>query len=200
LWESIKRIIGEVGPEWCFFENVSAHLRVGFEQVHDDLCSMGYKVASGLFKATEVGAGHSRERLFLLAHSVSKRRERTVERESICLDETSDSSFSKECTIGRLAHAFDNGGAIMGSEASEYPMDLGFPPRPDSELWRNIGDRFSPAKIIESNILGMANGLAATMDSLRCSGNAVCPLVAAYAFHILQTNFELSPETIKPPI
>lgn len=67
LWPHVRRIVGEVQPQRCFFENVARHLRVGFEQVHDDLLAMGYGVKAGLFTAAEVGAPHQRERLFVLA-------------------------------------------------------------------------------------------------------------------------------------
>ena len=68
LWPHIARIVREVEPPVCFFENVGGHLRLGFEQVHDDLRSMGYRVKAGLFTAEEVGAPHKRERLFILAY------------------------------------------------------------------------------------------------------------------------------------
>ena len=68
LWPEVARIVSEVEPAFCFFENVSGHLRLGFEQVHDDLRAMGYTVAAGLFTAEEVGAPHKRERLFILAY------------------------------------------------------------------------------------------------------------------------------------
>ena len=68
LWPYISRIVGEIAPALCFFENVSGHLRLGFEQVHDDLCRLGYSVKTGLFTAEEVGASHKRERLFILAY------------------------------------------------------------------------------------------------------------------------------------
>ena len=74
LWPYIKDIVSVVEPELCFFENVSHHLRLGFEQVHDDLRSMGYSVAAGLFTAEEVGATHKRERLFILAYRDRDRR------------------------------------------------------------------------------------------------------------------------------
>lgn len=65
-----ENIIEQLGyPEWLFFENVANHLRVGYEEVHTDLQSMGYRVATGLFTASEVGATHQRERLFILAHA-----------------------------------------------------------------------------------------------------------------------------------
>ena len=71
LWPHVARIVREIEPRLCFFENVGGHLRLGFEQVHDDLRSMGYRVAAGLFTAEEVGASHKRERLFILAYTES---------------------------------------------------------------------------------------------------------------------------------
>ncbi len=68
LWPHIARIVREVKPPVCFFENVGGHLRLGFEQVQDDLRAMGYRVKAGLFTAAEVGAPHKRERLFILAY------------------------------------------------------------------------------------------------------------------------------------
>lgn len=68
LWPYIRRIISEIEPTMCFFENVGGHLQLGFEQVHDDLQRLGYTVKAGLFTAEEVGAPHRRERLFILAY------------------------------------------------------------------------------------------------------------------------------------
>jgi DNA (cytosine-5)-methyltransferase 1 len=69
LWPHIRRIIGEVDPEWCFFENVEGHLTLGAAEVFEDLRNMGYTVKAGLFSALEVGASHLRRRLFILAHA-----------------------------------------------------------------------------------------------------------------------------------
>ncbi len=73
LWPEIKRLITEIEPPICFFENVSNHLRVGFEEVANDLRQLGYQVKAGLFTAQEVGAPHRRERLFILAYNNSDR-------------------------------------------------------------------------------------------------------------------------------
>ena len=66
LWPEVHRVIGEVEPALVFLENVGNHLRQGFEQVANELCDLGYRVAAGLFTAEEVGASHRRERLFIL--------------------------------------------------------------------------------------------------------------------------------------
>jgi len=69
LWPEIKRLITEIEPPICFFENVGGHLRLGFEEVANDLRQLGYQVKAGLFTAAEVGAPHKRERLFILAYN-----------------------------------------------------------------------------------------------------------------------------------
>ncbi len=75
LWPSIARIVAEVEPALCFFENVGGHLSLGFDVVRDELQGMGFRVAAGLFSASEVGAPHRRERLFILAHRYERGRE-----------------------------------------------------------------------------------------------------------------------------
>ena len=67
LWPYLERDIRAVRPLWCFFENVSGHLSLGFSEVRQSLSDMGYAVEAGIFTAEEVGAPHRRERLFILA-------------------------------------------------------------------------------------------------------------------------------------
>ena len=67
LWPVIAAGIRELEPEWCIFENVGAHLRLGFYEVARELQGMGYRVAGVLLTAEEVGAPHGRERLFIMA-------------------------------------------------------------------------------------------------------------------------------------
>lgn len=68
LWPDIARIIGELRPRWCFFENVSGHLSLGYDVVANELRGLGYAVAAGIFSAEETGAAHERQRLFIVAY------------------------------------------------------------------------------------------------------------------------------------
>ena len=67
LWPCIAERIREIRPGLCFFENVSNHLTLGFDEVRAELQGMGYGVEAGLFAAAETGAPHIRRRLFILA-------------------------------------------------------------------------------------------------------------------------------------
>lgn len=67
LWPHISAIIESIKPLFCFFENVSGHLTLGFDEVYRSLSDMGYRIEAGIFTAEEIGSPHERERLFILA-------------------------------------------------------------------------------------------------------------------------------------
>lgn len=67
LWPYICDGIVASAPVWCWFENVSNHLTIGYDQVRRDLQRIGYSVEEGIYSAEEIGAPHVRKRLFILA-------------------------------------------------------------------------------------------------------------------------------------
>ena len=70
LWSTARRIIVQSGVWFVLIENVRGMLSSGgAERVRRDLHRLGFAVEGGLFTASEVGASHERERLFILAVS-----------------------------------------------------------------------------------------------------------------------------------
>lgn len=67
LWPYIADIIRADRPFFCWFENVANHLNIGYDIVRSELQEMGYHVEEGIYSASEAGAPHKRERLFILA-------------------------------------------------------------------------------------------------------------------------------------
>ena len=68
LWPAVERIAAGLGYPDLFLENVPGVLRYYWETIRPSLQGMGYTVAEGLFTASETGAPHKRQRLFILAH------------------------------------------------------------------------------------------------------------------------------------
>lgn len=72
LWSPTRRIIVQARPWFVLIENVAGMLSpgadeiAGAERVWRDLRRLGFAVEGGLFTASEVGAPHERERLFIL--------------------------------------------------------------------------------------------------------------------------------------
>ena len=67
LWPNIKEIIGTLRPRIVILENVRGHLSLGFKEVLQDLTQIGYDAKWTIVRASDVGAPHRRERLFILA-------------------------------------------------------------------------------------------------------------------------------------
>lgn len=212
LWPCIRDIVSVIEPRLCFFENVSHHLRLGFEQVHDDLRSLGYGVAAGLFTAEEVGASHKRERLFILAHAEGAGAWLNQSRLSQGLGGDGASLVDTSCDrqrgkTGNIPGAYggqnrssvqlsdsasqsvaDTDGAGLeryaGDETSEDTADFAL--GSGLPLWPPCPgehDAWKPVPAaLKPSIHRMADGMANRVDRLRACGNGVVPLAAAYAF------------------
>jgi DNA (cytosine-5)-methyltransferase 1 len=68
LWPYIKKAISTIRPSIVFLENVRGHFGLGFRDVLTDFASIGYDVRWSLIRASDVGAPHRRERLFIVAY------------------------------------------------------------------------------------------------------------------------------------
>jgi DNA (cytosine-5)-methyltransferase 1 len=77
LWAEFARIICEIQPRWVLAENVpgllSSDARRFFGRVLGDLAALGYDAEWSIVSACSMGAPHTRERLFILAHARSRR-------------------------------------------------------------------------------------------------------------------------------
>lgn len=171
LWDHIRRIIGECGAPFVFLENVSNHLRRGFELVQDELRQMGYRVAATLSPAAEAGATHYRERLFVLAWSGAS------DWPSIDVGDTDCEGLE-----GRQLHE---------------PRDCGYerptwPPGPEARAdWMAV---LGQEAHLEPGFCRVADGRPAWVDRIRSLGNGVVPLQAAVSFRVLADVLTCAPE------
>jgi DNA (cytosine-5)-methyltransferase 1 len=70
LWSEFHRIICELRPRYVLVENVAALLNRGMGRVLGDLAEVGYDAEWDCIRASDFGASHERERLFIVAYPV----------------------------------------------------------------------------------------------------------------------------------
>jgi len=70
LWEHIRRLASEIRPRYLFLENTPGVLvRDGIGTVLGELSEIGFDAEWVCVRASDVGAPHRRERVFILAYS-----------------------------------------------------------------------------------------------------------------------------------
>jgi DNA (cytosine-5)-methyltransferase 1 len=228
IWPDIARGIRDAEPRLCWLENVRGLVSGGgLEFVLSDLACLGFDVEWGVIAASDVGASHERERVFILAYHKGERlaggglsesggrrnaatscgrgadvadsncqsnwrlpiREESAnpihcQPSSILADASKPGSQRRE---QRRASGSGHGPAASRSvaELCEIPI---FAPGPADSRWADIIERFPYiAPATESGVRGVVNGVAVVVDEskpdqLRCVGNGVVPLQAAFAF------------------
>ncbi|MDP6423380.1 MAG: DNA cytosine methyltransferase [Planctomycetota bacterium] len=163
LWPDFARIIGECQPEIVFCENVSAHLRNGFDVVARDMEGMGYRVAATLQTAAEHGAWHRRERLFWAAARDA--------------DGESESAFAVDAEMaGQPCDTYATDADCEGPQRHGAERGL----EPATRHAREIAPIYRGWES-EPDVGRVADGVASRVDRLRACGNGVVPVVAANA-------------------
>lgn len=192
LWPSVARIVREVGPEWCFFENVIGHLSLGFRDVAGELQGMGYRVAAGVVSAAEVGGSHIRDRMFILAHADVQRhrqpRGRDAEpRTGLGVQERPQPGGQPDRPLERGQGMGLDVGHAAGS-GLDAPAPGLFPPMPgDLAEW---GETLRRTPFLKPSLQRLDDGVATWLDRSAAAGNGVCPMAAARAWRMLRAELE----------
>ncbi len=160
LWKEFARLVDELRPRYVIVENVAALRRRGLDVVLGDLSTLGYDAEWDCIRASDVGAPHRRDRLWIVAYpdgSGREPRERDVH---------AGESHLAGCST-ELADAGDGRPRVFG------------PPG-----WLELADGRSPWPV-EPDVGRVAHGVPARVDRLRSLGNALVPQIAEHIGHQL---------------
>ena len=216
LWPYVREAIRHLRPRLAILENVAGHRSLGFDRVLGDMAEDGLHVRWTSIRASDVGAPHHRERLFILATPADAAGVGPGER--------------VEPFVGGVPAATRGGGADAAADpdrerrgegaeqpiagppevtapvSGEPPVTTDFgpyteavqrwerltrPAPPPTETNRNGKPRLSAA--FAEWMMGLPEGHITQVpgisraDQLKAIGNGVCPQQAAAAIHQLLT-------------
>jgi DNA (cytosine-5)-methyltransferase 1 len=76
IWPHIAKAISILRPRYVILENVRGHLSLGLKEVLEDLTNVGYDAQWRTVRASDTGAPHRRERIFIVAQPTDSNSER----------------------------------------------------------------------------------------------------------------------------
>jgi len=202
MWKHMARIIGEVQPRYVFVENSPMLTLRGLGTVLGDLSEMGFDAEWGVISASDVGANHKRDRIWIVAHSHSfGRRWRKkfgqspwyTPRQSVSIGcknvikqvaYTNIKRCEKRCKLRSKQYT-----KWIGWSGSNMAYSNSAHGKRNQCAKRSIEERTVYGKpswwSVEPNVGRVAHGVAARVDRLKAIGNGQVPLCAATAWRIL---------------
>lgn len=83
LWPYVREAIRHLRPRYAVLENVAGHRSMGFDRVLGDLAEDGLHARWVSVRASDIGAPHHRERLFILVADAAQQSWRVVNRDDV---------------------------------------------------------------------------------------------------------------------
>jgi DNA (cytosine-5)-methyltransferase 1 len=215
IWPYIKNIISQLRPNRVILENVRGHLTLGFKEVLADLTQIGYDAKWSIVRASDVGAPHRRERLFVLAQPTDANSQRSFVREFAKEWHQGQPQFEPSGSSQTITDT-DNTRGLWNSSESQRRLDAFTTPNADhneqqgNRGTQELGSRFnsrtkmrlqSPPNPLDLNnklnpqfveyMMGLPVGWVTGLDisraqQLKLLGNGVVPQQADYAIDKLE--------------
>ena len=174
LWSECARLLGELRPRYAIFENVTALLSGDngrwFEQVLWDISSLGYDAEWHCIPASELGAHHHRDRVWIICSTNSlcgverpkqeRKYQRPKDNTGICQD-VADTPSQRQ--PGQGEHEQSLFAEALGKGQTANALPSGKP-----EIWK-----------AEPELGRVVDGVSSRSHShrLKCLGNAVVPQI-----------------------
>ena len=166
LWFEMWRIIRALRPRWVIAENVGAITFRGLADVINSLAAIGYNCEWQDIRASDMGAPHRRERIWIVAYPANRGQTRAEWKSGYIRSESETGRNVADPSTQRL----QNGNARENRQRA-YSQLAGENSGRTGETWPT-----------EPAVGRVAHGISNWVDRLKCLGNSIVPQIAELLF------------------
>lgn len=205
LWSFYADAIRVLRPRYVLIENVGALIVRGLDRVLADLASLGFDAEWTTVRASDVGAPHRRERVFIAAHANHFGHQWSREARNRRIGSANDGVPVAYADGDRLRQQPESVTRGSGSPIAGQPGRISWGPyEPAIRRWEHTLGRPAPAPTVVGSrggrvlnpefpewMMGLPSGHVTQVpglsrnEQLRAIGNGVCPQQGAAAFSLL---------------
>jgi len=167
LWFEMWRIIRDLRPQYAIIENVGAITFRGLDRVLGSLAEIGYDAEWQDIRASDVGAPHKRERIWIVAYPTEQR---GWENTRTAFEGTQEKNHKQsQCSIKNVANTTKQG---LEREISKRKL----------REWHKGLFTKCPGWFLEPDVGRLAHGVPHRVDRLKALGNSIVPQIAELLF------------------
>ena len=197
IFPYLFRIIEQVRPTYCVFENVYGHISLGLDEVLFQMESIDYQTTTLVFPSSSVGAWHKRDRVWIVAVS-NTNNERLWTRFRGANDDLQKESGERRDDRGRsfcndersnIETTKDEDLELSNTKSKRLQRRIVQSKLEDQQFRQDVAKRSLEEQRtwweVEYELCGVPNGISTELDKdrsnrLKALGNAICPQNAMY--------------------
>ena len=175
LWSECARLLGEIRPRYAIFENVTnllnGHGGDWFKRVLWDISSLGYDAEWHCVPASELGAHHHRDRVWIIAYPSSIGHGQCIKQANTASRTSKGGTARSSVLADTQCKPRRHNGQLEASQGQwtyrtieSRPICQKLINTKGQALWRS-----------EPDVGRVAHGIPARSHRLKCLGNAVVP-------------------------
>lgn len=155
IFPFIAEAISVLRPKFVVLENVRGHLSLGLKEVLQRLTEIGYDAKWTTVRASDVGAPHRRERIFIVANPIGEGFQRSIETGYGFAESGENAQCTNTDGFG-FTLVGDNSGTQRNQRQSQSklgqlvetvsPIDAGIEFKPYDGQMQELGKRFTPRR------------------------------------------------------
>lgn len=187
LWPEYRRVINEIRPKWVVAENVRGLLSSEsgwfFRGILRDFANLGYDVGWCCYRAADVGAVHARERIAIIAHATSERRNsRSSDWEERHFQGDEEWENEKIQSTGNEWKPWFSKNIEINANSDGIGLERMFKEKTHRKQGKSllntcgeIEEWSRRSNLFEPKLLRNYHGIPGAVDRIKCLGNAVVP-------------------------